>query len=346
MFQTSSPAAGAAPAPLICIDRIEETADAATFVFRTPDNRPVDYKPGQFIIFQVEVGDECVHRAYSLSSSPSRPESLAVTIKRVPGGKVSNHLLDHLQPGHMLRALPPAGEFNVIDRPSTNRLVLMSAGSGITPCMSIARWLLDTGVAVDIQFIYSARTPADVIMAAELARLDAAHANFTLTRIIDSDPAPGDLQGPIDAALFAQLVPEVAGRTIFTCGPTGYMAALEGFARARGFDMNYFHQESFVPTAPVAAEGEASGETYALQAPQFGKAAAIAASQSLLEVLEAAAVPVVGACRAGVCGSCKCRVVSGEVSSRSQATLSEADIAAGYVLACSTQPRSDLVVEL
>jgi len=109
--------------------------------------------------------------------------------------------------------------------------------------------------------------------------------------------------------------------------------------------MNYFHKESFVPTSANAAS-TADGVSYALEAPQFGKSTRIDSSQSLLQVLESAAVPVVGACRAGVCGSCKCRVVSGEVSSRSQATLSEADIAAGYVLACSTQARSDLVIEI
>lgn len=345
MNQTSTFAQTPALMPLICIDRIEETVDAATFAFRTPDASPVDYKPGQFVVFQVDVADEQLHRAYSLSSTPSRPEHVAITIKRVPGGRVSNHLLDHLKPGHMLRAMPPAGEFNLIDRPSTGKLVLLSAGSGITPCISIARWLLDTTPQADIQFVYSARSPADVIMAVELARLHAAHDNFKLIRIVDQDPAEGDIQGPLDAALFERLIPDLQGRTIFTCGPAGYMQAIESFASARDFDMKYFHKESFVPTT-INAASTADGVSYSLQAPQFGKSARIDSSQSLLQVLESAAVPVVGACRAGVCGSCKCRVVSGEVSSRSQATLSESDIAAGYVLACSTQARSDLVIEI
>lgn len=332
-------------APLICIDRIEETSDAATFVFRTPDGAPIPYKAGQFIIFQVDVADETLHRAYSLSSSPSRPDNVAITVKRVPGGKVSNHLLDHLQPGHMLRTLPPAGDFNIIDRPSTRQVVLLSAGCGITPCISIARWLLDTAPDVDIRFVYSARSGAEVIMAAELDRLAATHANFTLARVLEAPARNEDHTGPLTQALFDTLLPDLNGRTIFTCGPDGYMDAMAGFARTRGFAMDYFHRESFVP-ATIAASASDSAARYTVQAPGFGKHAEIIGGQSLLEALEKAAVPIIGACRAGVCGACKCQVVAGEVESRSQATLSADEIAAGYVLACSSQAKSDLVVTL
>ena len=126
--------------PLLCVNRTEETSDAATFEFRAIDSSPFEYKPGQFITFQVDVADEQLHRSYSLSSSPSRPETVAITVKRVEDGRVSNFLMDNLKPGHALKAMAPAGEFNIIDRPSTSRVVLLSAGSGITPCMSIARW--------------------------------------------------------------------------------------------------------------------------------------------------------------------------------------------------------------
>ncbi|MEH6825070.1 MAG: hybrid-cluster NAD(P)-dependent oxidoreductase [Motiliproteus sp.] len=332
-------------APLICTDRIEETVDAATFCFRTADASPLGYKPGQFITFQVDVADEQLHRAYSLSSTPSRPESIAITVKRVPGGKVSNHLLDHLRPGHMLPGMAPAGEFNLIDCRATSKVLLFSAGSGITPCISIARWLLDTDPQAEIHFIYSARTAADVIMADELARLDAEHPNFNLERVLSQPETSADHQGRLDQSLFDRLVPEVAGYSLFTCGPAEYMATVKTCAQARGLDMDYFHQESFAPGA-ANDEGVDSGVSYQLQAPKFGKAASINGGQSLLEVMEGAGLPVIGACRSGVCGSCKCQVLAGEVDSSSQATLTDAEIAAGYVLACSSKARSDLVVEL
>ncbi len=335
----------AAFAPLICTQRIEETVDAATFIFRTADSSPLDYKPGQFITFQVDVADEQLHRAYSLSSSPSRPENIAITVKRVAGGKVSNHLLDHLKPGHMLPGMAPTGEFNFIDCQSTSNVLLFSAGSGITPCLSIARWLLDTDPEAQIRFIYSARTAADVIMADTLADLARQHTNFHLHRVLSQPEGPDDHQGRIDQALFDKLVPEVAGHSLFTCGPADYMDAIKSFAAARGLDMDYFHQESFLPAA-ANDTGADDGNSYQLQAPKFAKSAVINGGQSLLEAMEGAGLPVIGACRSGVCGSCKCQVLAGDVTSTSQATLTEAEIAAGYVLACSSRAGSDLVVEL
>jgi len=345
MEQTSPSAA--LFSPLLCIGRTEETADTATFEFRHLDSRPFEYQAGQFITFEVDIADELLHRAYSISSSPAQPQTVSITVKRVDQGRVSNFLLDNLQPGHALKALPPAGEFTLQQCRATPKLVLMAAGSGITPCLSIARWLLDTEQQVSIQFIYSARSEADVIMAAELDRLAVAHDNFQLQRLLDQceGPRDGDYQGPLNAELFAQLVPELAGRTLFSCGPEGYMTALRELAQGREFDMNFFHQESFVP-AEIVAEVAEDAAQYQLKALQSGITAAVSAGESLLSALEAAGVPVTGACRAGVCGSCKCQLTAGDVDSSSQATLTEAEIAAGYVLACSSTVQSDLAVAL
>jgi NADH oxidoreductase Hcr len=337
-------------APLVCIERIDETSDAATFVFTTADATPLDYKAGQFIVVAVDVADQLLHRAYSLSSTPSRPENVAITVKRVSAGKVSNHLLDHLRPGHRLSAMAPAGDFNIIDRRSTERIVLLSAGCGITPCLAIARWLLDSAPSVGIEFIHSARCGADVIMSATLDRLHAEHPNFHLTRVLEQTDRAGDCSGPLDRALFDRLLPDLGQRTIFTCGPQAYMDAVRSFAAAREFDMSYFHCESF--SAPAVAStggpGEISGvaERYTLSAPAFGKSSEILGHQNLLEALEGAGIPIIGACRSGVCGSCKCQVISGEIDSTSHATLSAEQISSGFVLACSSKARSDLVVAL
>ena len=312
----------------------------------------MDYKAGQFIVVAVDVGDESLHRAYSLSSSPARGEQVAITVKRVADGRVSNHLIDHLRPGHVLHTLPPAGEFNIVDRPSTRHVVLLSAGCGITPCISIARWLLDTAQDVDIDFIHSARGGSEVIMRDELDRLHAQHANFRLARVLRHTERADDLKGPLDRALFDRLLPDLAGRSVFCCGPQGYMDSMRGIAEARGFNMDYFHSETFSPPAYAPADARtdddatARGTAYALEVPGFATSAHIAPGQTLLEALEGAGVPIVGACRSGVCGSCKCRVVAGDVESTSAATLHADEIAEGYVLACSSTARSDLTVAL
>lgn len=330
--------------PLICIKRIDETADSATFEFKKLDDGLFEYKAGQFLTFEVDVAGELEYRAYSLASTPSQPESVAVTIKRVPGGKVSNYLLDHLQAGIALPAMAAAGEFTLQDNPTTPELLLMSAGSGITPCISMARWLLDTSQAVNIHFIYSARSENDVIMADSLIALNEQYDNFRLTRILEQTDNADDIQGRLDAPVFEKLVPDHRGRTIFTCGPAPYMQAVELLAEQSGFDMALFHKESFV-AIDNSTKSAASGVNYQAVAPQYGKSFKVEEDQSLLDALEAAGVPVIGACRSGVCGACKCKV-TGEIKTTSQATLTAEQIAQGYVLSCSAKAYSDLVVEL
>ena len=330
--------------PLVCIKRIEETADTATFEFKKLDDGLFEYKAGQFLTFEVDVAGELEYRAYSLSSTPSKPERVAVTIKRMIGGKVSNYLLDHLQAGIALPATAAAGEFTLQDKQTTNELILISAGCGITPCISIARWLLDTQQQVNIHFIHTARSEADVIMAERMAELDSQHDNFRLTRIVKETNNENDIQGKLNTSIFEKLIPDNRGKTIFTCGPESYMQSVEQLAEQSDFDMTLFHKESFVPATKDEISTE-SAVSYQAVAPQYGKSFTVAENQSLLDALEAAGVPVIAACRSGVCGTCKCKV-TGDVKSTSQATLTAEQIAQGYVLSCSSKADSDLVVEL
>ncbi len=331
--------------PLICTKRIDETADATTFEFKKLDDGLFEYKAGQFLTFEVDVAGELEYRAYSLSSTPSKPESAAVTIKRVEGGKVSNYLLDHLQPGIALPAMAPAGDFTIENNQVTPDILLMSAGSGITPCMSMARWLLDTAMQVNIHFIYSARSEADIIMAKELNELNNLHDNFQLSFILEETDSSEFIQGRLEINNFTQLVADVAGKTIFTCGPTPYMQAVETLAEQRGVDMELFHKESFVPETEAESEQDNNGVSYQVVAPQHGKNFTINAGKTLLNALEEAGVPIIGACRTGVCGACKCKV-TGDVESTSQETLTAEQIEQGYVLSCSAKAMSDIVVEL
>ena len=330
--------------PLICVNRIDETADASTFEFKKLDDSAFDYKAGQFITFEVDVAGELEYRAYSLSSTPSKPESVAVTIKRVIGGKVSNYLLDHLQAGIALPAMAPAGDFTIENNQVTADLLLMSAGSGITPCMSMARWLLDTAQQVNIHFIYSARSESDIIMAKELYALNQQHDNFHLSFILEETDNDELIRGRLDSDNFLQLVNDVAGKTIFTCGPAAYMQAVETLAEQRGFDMDFFHKESFVPEVSIESEQSDNGVSYQAIAPQHGKNFTINAGTTLLSALEEAGLPIIAVCRSGVCGACKCKV-TGEVESTSHETLTVLQIEQGYVLSCSSKAMSDLVIE-
>ena len=330
---------------LRCVGRREETHDCATFELMADHPAHFAYHPGQFVTVGVDIDGKKHQRAYSISSTPSRPEALSITVKRVPCGLVSNHLLDHFQPGDRIEASAPMGEFRLDTDAPPREVVLLSAGSGITPMMAMSRWLLDHGHAAAIRFIHSAHSEHDVIFRDELVALQQRHANFRLDLFL-SQPSERIAchSGRLNAEQLDALLPDVGDAHIFLCGQQGYMEMVEAWRCKRGIADERFRKESFTPAtaAPVAQ----NAATFGLSVPGFGKSGEIRAGQSLLEALEHEAVPIFGACRSGVCGSCKCKVTEGETESTSTATLTDDEIAAGYVLACSTHAKSDLVVDL
>ncbi|MBS1186645.1 MAG: oxidoreductase FAD/NAD(P)-binding domain protein [Burkholderiaceae bacterium] len=333
---------------LDCLERRDETADSASFVLAAGTPVRFDFKPGQFVTIGVDTASGRQYRAYSISSSPSRPESLTITVKRVDGGLVSNHLLDHFHAGSQLETSAPAGSFCLDPADVPEKIVLLSAGSGITPMMSIVRWLRDCRSDVRIHFIHSARCEADFIFRDELLAL-AQQANFRLDLFLTQpEQTIACHTGRLTPERLDALLAEAGGNAdksrFFLCGSDAYMAMIEHWFAASGLPADALSKESFTPAELPPAE--TSGAVFQLTVPSFGKTAAIADGQTLLEIMEAEELPIIGACRSGVCGSCKCKVIEGEVERISTETLTPDDIAAGYALACSTRAHSDVMVEL
>lgn len=330
--------------PLACVDRIEETHDAATFVLAAPSGRFFQFLPGQFLSVGAAIDGRTHWRAYSISSSPTRPETLAITVKRVPGGLVSNWLLDHLHPSRELPALPPAGDFALRPGDVPASLALFSAGCGITPMMSMTRWLLETRAATDIHFFHSARSEDDFIFRDELQALAKAHLNLKLHLFLSRPQGRiACHHGRLDAARLQALLPESKGLRAYLCGEDTYMDAVGGWLRDCGLAADAIHCENFLA---VRADAQTEGERFALHVPAFGKTTEIAVGELLLDALEREGLPIIGACRTGVCGSCKCRVVEGEVETTASAPLTPEEIAAGYVLACCGTAKSDVALRL
>lgn len=348
---------------LICLQRQDETRDgdtitATTFVFQThPQPSRFHYLPGQFLLLSVMLDGERLHRAYSLSSAPTRPHTLAITIKRVPGGRVSNHLLDTLQPGMTLRALAPSGQFHLPETLPHN-LLLLSGGSGITPMLAISRTLLDLHADCQIHFVHSARHAGDLIARQQLLHWAQQHPNFHLTLLLEQ--ASSDLpclEGRLSAEHLATLTAPLSDYAIFLCGPGGYMNAVKDLVAAAAYQHIALYQEDFSPSTtaesaphvgsnPQGANVGLSAPGFSLSVPAFGHQGHIGADETLLAALEREGLPIIGACRAGVCGSCKCKLEQGEVESGPQLALSAEQIAEGYVLACASTPRSNLQVTL
>jgi NADH oxidoreductase Hcr len=329
---------------LRCIKRIDQTADASTFEFEHLEQTPFEFQAGQFLTFEINHYNTLLYRAYSICSSPEKSNSVTVAIKRVPGGKVSNYLLDNLKAGHALPAMAPAGQFTQEANTTTKNLLLMSAGSGITPCLAIAQDSLDKKLDANIHFIHSARKNDDVIMASLLTELAAKHDNFRLTLILENSDNAEHFEGRLDSVMFTQLVPNTNEQTIFICGPSLYMKSVEEIVSATDFDMDYFHKESFVPEAK-AGETVFSDINHQITFPALDKQFMANDQQSLLDAMHSAGIKVPYSCKSGICGACKCKVSGNVVSSSSEALTAE-QIELGYVLSCSTKANSDLIVEL
>jgi len=194
---------------------IAETADTRTFVLRANRHWP-GFLAGQHVGVEVEIAGVRHQRRYSLSSAPTADRVIAITVKRRPGGKVSSWLHDHVRAGSVLGLEPPAGAF-VLPEPLPERLLMLSAGSGITPLMAMLRALVRTAAPVDVAFVHVARDPADAIFAAELARLAAITPGLARHH-------HDSRHGRVDPRALAHLVPDWDERHTWLCGPATFMA--------------------------------------------------------------------------------------------------------------------------
>jgi glycine betaine catabolism B len=237
-----------------CAEIIDETDDVRTFRFVAEPPVLFSYKPGQFATLALQINGEEVLRSYSISSTPSRPHSLEITVKRVPAaspdvppGLVSNWLHDNMKVGNKLQLSGPLGKFTCFQYPS-RKLLFISGGSGITPMMGMSRWICDTIANCDIVFFHSARTPADIIYHQELTLLSSRHKNFRpLVTVTQWKSGQGwlGLTGRLNANMVKLTIPDFMERTIFVCGPAAFMEAAKETIASLGFPMENYHEESF-----------------------------------------------------------------------------------------------------
>ncbi|MDJ0705256.1 MAG: FHA domain-containing protein [Leptolyngbyaceae cyanobacterium MO_188.B28] len=240
-----------------CVQVITETHDVKTFRFKADPPALFEHKPGQFITLELDINGERVRRPYSISSPPSRPHLLDITVKRTlpptdapdfPPGKVSNWLHDHMIVGGEVKLIGgPMGKFTCADQPA-QKLMLISAGSGITPMISMARWLYDTADERDLVFFHSARNPGDIILQQELEFMASRQPNFRLALTV-TQPTPNQawigLTGRLTAPLLMHIAPDYKERAVYVCGSDGFMQAVKTLFIDLSFPMENYYEESF-----------------------------------------------------------------------------------------------------
>lgn len=345
---------GNQPVTLQCIDKYAETPDCTSIKLApTAGATRFEFKPGQFINLGVEINGKTQFRAYSISSQ-TLAHSLLLTIKRVPQGQVSNFIIDSLAIGDTVQALPPTGDFNCIDHPPQHthnqaKALLISAGCGITPVFAMAQYWLTHQPSTDIAFMHIARSPQETIYLDQLQTYEAAYEQFHLHLLLKDRGTTSYTQGRLDAKWLQEQVPDLHQRTVYLCGPERFMQDVQRYLETLAFDMNHCYYERFSPATSAQSETLATSPSSTqvnVYVAAYEQPLATSAGALLADVLEQAQLPIVMACRNGICGSCKCKVHQGNVVSTSQAPLTPEEIEQGYVLACSSTITSDLEISI
>jgi glycine betaine catabolism B len=350
-----------------CVGAIAKTHDVKTFRFAA--NPPVlfDYKPGQFVTLTLNINGRSVDRSYTISSTPSRPHTLEITVKRVPApadaldapaGLVSNWLHDNLQVGSEIEISSPMGDFTCVGH-AARKILFLSAGSGITPMMSMARWAYDAAPDLDIAFFHSARSSRDVIFHKELDWMSSQHPNFhlhlSLTRAASEDNWSG-LTGRLDAQMLARIAPDFLERDVYVCGSDGFMQGVKTLLQSLEFPMDNYYHESFgsceLPEKTLLEPAVTNGtkvdkETSSLVVfSQSGTEIKYDREESILQVGKRENVRLKSACKMGRCGVCKIRKIQGEVKYKgSSDRLSTDEQNAGFILPCIAYPIGRVEVE-
>lgn len=272
-----------------------ETAQSATIVLK-PGRDWAGHVPGQYLRVGVDVDGVRLWRTYSLTHGPRADGCISITVKAIPDGVVSNHLVHHLTPGQMIHLGQADGDF-VLPDPLPTKLLMVTAGSGITPVIGMLRNMFSraTPVRADIVLLHSALSRSEVIFGDEL-RQYAAEGRLRLVELHTDRDGMLDVADP--ATGLAALVPDLAERTTYACGPVGLLDALEAHHGEAGLPL---HIERF--RTAVVATGE--GGTLSFTGPTGGGTVVEAdGATTILDAAESAGVLMPSGCRMGVCFGC------------------------------------------
>lgn len=344
--------------PLAITDVRHETGDAITVRFAVPDAlvEQFRFQPGQHLTLRAAVGGEDLRRSYSICSTPDETEP-RIAIKRLGGGRFSNWANDALSTGLTLDVMPPAGAFTwQFDPKHQAQYAMFASGSGITPILSLLKSGLEAEPRSRFALFYGNRVSGSILFGEEIAQLknrfmDRFEVHHFLSREEDEFEI---LNGRIDAGkmrdILAGFLPADMIDVAFVCGPETMMEAVEASLAEAGLDPNRIKSERFTAgelskeqrEAVEQLEQQAAGRSIKITI--NGKRRTVIYDPTLESILEnsrAAGLPAPFACKAGVCATCRAKVVRGKVEMIRHFGLSDDEIERGYILTCQGIPMSD-----
>lgn len=335
---------------LICRHIRKETHDVTSFFFSSPSSALFRFDPGQFFNFEITTASgESFTRSYTISSSPTRPHLISITVKRTATGPVSNWLHENLTVGDQIKARGPLGTFTC--RGSTSpRLLLLGAGSGITPLMSMLRAHSDLVIPRDVLFVQFARTSEDIIFEKELDLISSQSVSLKAISVCEvTSDGTHPFSGRIRAELLERLAPDFQDREIYCCGPLPFMEKVKEILRERKFRLSRYNEESFVfePTEPASITQPALGHSdgFSVTFSRSNKEVTCPPDVSILNAAAAAGLRLPSSCTKGVCGTCKVHMLQGQVDMQHGGGIRQREIDKGMILLCCSKPKTDIVID-
>lgn len=357
--ETSATTSGSRYHDLKVKEIVQETKDAITIVFHQPQPK-ISYKSGQFLTLIIPIQGKEVRRAYSLCSSPFVDEDLAVTVKRVDNGLMSNWLPDNLKTGDVLKIMEPMGQFTTeFDTARKRHLIMFAGGSGITPMLSIIKSLLTQEPESIVSLIYCNRDIDSIIFKDELAKWETNYqGRLHVIHVLDNAPMNWQgLSGLLNPEMLKKLFERIPDwgndkTTYLMCGPEGMMKNVETLLAQHNIPKEKIFKESFVQgtidkekkqeTTPVAEEKKAREVTIRYDGNEFK--IMVEPDRTILETALDQGIDLPFSCQSGLCTACRGKALSGKVKLDEEEGLSQSERDEGYVLTCVGHPLTDDVV--
>lgn len=328
------------------VSRRAESADSSTLLLQ-PNRHWGGFRPGQHLNIGVEIDGTRITRSYSLSDAPRADGRIAITVKAMPGGKLSQHLCHAAKPGDVLTLGPAFGEMTM-PQAAEGAWLFLAAGSGITPLMAMVRAQAALGMPVPLALIYWARTRDELCFVEELRALAARQpdfrVDFVLTRDVDAPDADARevRHGRIDAQSLSMLAPDLHQRRVFACGPDGFVAAARALAADRAVA---FQAEAFTPPPRAVFDDDAQAPRHVrITLEKSGRTLDVPRGASLLAALEDAGLKPASGCRMGICNTCACGKRAGSTRHLHTGDIQHEPVSA--LRLCVNGAGSDLILDL
>ncbi|WP_027260007.1 2Fe-2S iron-sulfur cluster-binding protein [Leisingera aquimarina] len=340
--------------PLTVLDTREEIGGLAkTVMFDVPEilRETFAWRPGQHLSFRFVVEGEEQRRSYSISSSPFTGDPLRITVKRVKGGIVSNHINENVKKGDVIDVMPPFGGFCLDPAQGARRThYFFGAGSGITPLYAMLSSVMAAEPNSAAHLAYGNNNEMSILLDDELNGIWTAHPERMSIHHVFSKPSwwtsagywrKGIVDKDAIEALITENPPYAQDAQYYVCGPGGMNKAVKTALMSLDVPTNRIHMESYGGTADLdtSVEGIASSMELTLGGAQ--QTVSISPGQTILEAAKAAGLKPPFSCQSGVCGACRARLVSGDVHMRARMALEDKDIANGAILTCQSLPTTD-----